>query len=61
MVYLIANFTFKTYSFGFLQHHQKKQPFRGIIRKRYSENMQKIHRRRPMAKCDFNKVALELY
>ena len=27
--------------------------------KKFSENMQKIYRRAPMPKCDFNKVALQ--
>ena len=36
----------------------QKQPSRGILRKRYSENMQQIYLRIPMPKCDFNKVAL---
>ena len=35
----------------------QKQPSRGVLRKRCSENMQKIYRRAPMSKCDFNKVA----
>ena len=34
----------------------QKQPFRGIFRKRCSENMQQIYRRTPMPKHDFNKV-----
>ena len=34
----------------------QKQPVRGILRKRCSENMQQIYRRTPMPKCDFNKV-----
>ena len=36
--------------------YQQKQPSRGVIRKRYSENMQQIDRRTPMPKCHFNKV-----
>ena len=28
-----------------------------VLKKRCSENMQKIYRRIPMPKCDFNKVA----
>ena len=28
---------------------------------RYSENMQQIYRRIPMRKCDFSKVAKQLY
>ena len=38
-----------------------KQPFRGALRKRYSENMQQIYRRAPMPKCDFNKTAKQIY
>ena len=38
-----------------------KQPSRGVLKKRCSENMQQINRRTPMPKCDFNKVALQLY
>ena len=34
---------------------------RGIHRKRCSENVQQIYRRTPMPKCDFNKIALQLY
>ena len=39
----------------------EKQPSRGVLRKRRSENMQKIYRRTPMPKCDFNKVVKQLY
>ena len=39
----------------------QKQPARGVPRERCSENMQQIYRRTPMPKCDFNKVALQLY
>ena len=35
---------------------RQKQPPRGVIRKRCSENMQQIYRKTPMPKCDFNKV-----
>ena len=37
------------------------QPPRAVLKKRYSKNMQKIYRRTPMPKCDFSKVALQLY
>ena len=37
-----------------------KQPFRGVLMKRCSENIVQIHRRTPMPKYDFNKVALQL-
>ena len=39
----------------------QKQPSSGVLRKRYSENMQQSYRRTPMPKCDFSKVALQLY
>ena len=39
----------------------QKYPSRGAVVKRYSENMQQIYRRTPMQKCDFNKVAKQLY
>ena len=35
---------------------QQKQPFRGVLRKRCSEDMQQIYRRTPMSKCEFNKL-----
>ena len=39
----------------------QKQPSRGVLRKRCSENMQQIYRRTPMPTCDFNKVAKQLW
>ena len=39
----------------------QKQPPKGCSKKRCSENMQQIYRRTPMPKCDFNKVALQIY
>ena len=38
-----------------------KQTFRGVLRKRCSENMQQIYRRTPLPKCDFNKVTKQFY
>ena len=38
----------------------QKQPSKGVLRKRCSENMQRIYRRVPMPMCDFNNVALQL-
>ena len=35
----------------------QKQPSRGVLGKRCSENMQQIYRRTPMPKYDFNKLA----
>ena len=43
------------------QLKQKKEPSRGVLRKRCSENLQQIYRRTPMPKCDFNKIAKQLY
>ena len=42
---------------GFQSFTIQKQLFRGALRKRCSENMQQIHKRTLMPKCDFNKVA----
>ena len=39
----------------------QKQTSRGVRKKRCSENMQQIYKRTPMPKCDFNKVAQQLY
>ena len=39
---------------------RQKQPSRGVLRKRCSENMLQIYRRTPMPKCDFNKVRKQL-
>ena len=39
----------------------QKQPSRGVLKKRCSENMQQIYRRKPMPNCDFNKTAKQLY
>ena len=41
--------------------NMEKQPSRGFLRKKCSENTQQIHSRTPMPKCDFNKVAKQLY
>ena len=39
----------------------QKQPSRGVLRKRFSENMRQIYRRTPMPKCDFKKIAKKLF
>ena len=39
----------------------QKQPSLGVLIKGCSENIQQIYGITPMAKCDFNKVALQLY
>ena len=38
------------------QSNLQKHPSRGVLKKRYSENMQQTYRRTPMPKFDFNKV-----
>ena len=38
----------------------QKQPLRGVLKKKCSENMLQIYKRTPMPKCDFNKVAADL-
>ena len=40
---------------------RQKQPSKGVLKKSCSENMQLIYRRRNTPKCDFNKVAKQLY
>ena len=45
---------------NFVYRTEQKQPSRGVLRKRCSENMQQIYRRIPMPKCDFNKFAKQL-
>ena len=49
-------------------HHQiteesdvQKQPSRGVLMQRCSENMQQIYRRTSMPKYDFDKVTKQLY
>ena len=49
------------YSFEAVPFYWQKQPSRGVLRKRCSENMQQIDRRTTMPKFDFNKVAKQLY
>ena len=39
----------------------QKQPPREVLNKRCSKNMQQSYGRTPMPKCDFNKVAKQLY
>ena len=39
----------------------RKQPSRGVLRKRCSENTQHIYRRTHMPTCGFNKVSKQLY
>ena len=35
----------------------QKQPSKGVLNKRCSENMLQVYKRTPMPKCDFNNVA----
>ena len=59
---IISEFIFSADSiFTFPSLFFQKQSPRGVLKKRYSENMQQIYRRTPMPKCDFNKVAKQLY
>ena len=44
-----------------LLYNVQKQPLRGVLEKRCSENMQQIYWRTPIPKCDFNKVAKQFY
>ena len=38
----------------------QKQPSRGVLKRRCSENMKQIYRRTLIPKCDSNKVAMHL-
>ena len=42
-------------------YNRQRQLSRGVLKKRYSEDMQQIYRRTTMLKCDCNKFALPLY
>ena len=39
----------------------QKQPSRGVLKKRYSENVQQIYRRTLVPKFDFSKVVKQFY
>ena len=43
-----------------MKFNKQKQPSRDVLRKTRSANMQKIYRRTPMPKCDFNKVEKQI-
>ena len=43
------------------QIHYTEAAVQRFLKKRCSENMQQIYRRTPMQKCDFNKLASQLY
>ena len=45
----------------FIQFVFQKKPPRGVLKKRCSKYMQQIYRRTDMLKCDFSKVAKQLY
>ena len=45
----------------YLTSYFDKQPSRGVLIERCSENMQQIYRRTPTPKCDFNEVAKQLF
>ena len=51
---------FRVLNTPLIQRYSEKQPSRGVLRKRCSENMQQIYRRTSLPKYDFNKVALQL-
>ena len=47
--------------FPFHPLKDQRQPSRGVLKKRCSENIKQIFRRIPMPKCDFNIFAIQLY
>ena len=62
-VYVLEIFDTKFYSSIVLKRftfNKQKQTTRGVLRKKFSKNMQ-IYRRTLMPKCDFNKVTSQLY
>ena len=52
---------FHDYHKCMVPYKTQRQPSRGVLRKRCSENVQQIYRRTPMPKCDFKRVAKQLY
>ena len=71
MLFNLLNAIKKIYCVFFLIYFQRffrnsltnrqKQSSRGVLKKGCSENMQQIYLKTPMPKCDFNKVATQLY
>ena len=55
--YLTGDPVYPLTSFSFCKSNQK-QPSRGVLKKRCSENMRQIYRRTPMPKCDFALFAI---
>ena len=47
--------------FGFASLKLEKHLSRKVLMKRCFQNRERINRRTPMRKCDFNKVALQFY
>ena len=64
-IYLYFNFIMKIYANIGAQFVPLLIPLlalsSGVLRKRCSEKMQQIYRRTSISKCEFNKVALQLY
>ena len=52
---------FHDYHKCMVPYKTQRQPSRGVFRKRFSENVQQIYKRTPMPKCDFKRVAKQLY
>ena len=44
-----------------VDNSKQKQSFRGVHRKRFSENLQQIYWRTPLVKCDFKNVSKKVY
>ena len=54
------SFCWIQFRINYTRYLSLKQPSRGLLWKRCSENMQLIYRRTPMPNCDFNTVAKHL-
>ena len=51
-----GGFSFKFIGSLSIRYDKQKQPFRGVLSKSCSENMQQLYRRAPMPKCDLKKI-----
>ena len=51
----------ETDSMVIMTDHLQKQPSRGVLKKKCSENVPQIYRRTPKPNCNFNNVTKQLY
>ena len=58
---VISKYDYAPHKNSGLKSNIQKQPLRGVLKKRCSENMQQIYRRISIPTFDFNKVAKQFY